>query len=124
MKKNGLSAKTIVALGAGAVALAASTYYFFGPAGKIHRKKALGWMIKIKGEVVEKLEDAGEVTEQVYHGIVDAVIGTYAGTGKIAKHELQAFATLLKSQWKSIMKAAKGTKKPAKKAVAKKVAKK
>lgn len=29
-----------MALGAGAVALATSYYYFFGPLGKMHRKRA------------------------------------------------------------------------------------
>lgn len=94
----------LVALGAGAVALAASTYYFFGPEGKIHRKKAAGWMVKMKGEIIEKLSDAEEVSEGVYHKIVDSVLATYAATGKIATPELQDFASGLKRQWKSIVK--------------------
>lgn len=104
----GMSASKVgglVALGAGAVALAASTYYFFGPEGKIHRKKAAGWMIKMKGEIIEKLADAEEVSESAYHNIVDSVLATYTATGKIAAPELKTFADGLKKQWKSILKA-------------------
>lgn len=115
MKKSNISASTIVALGAGAVALAASTYYFFGPEGKIHRKKAAGWMIKMKGEIIEKLEDAGDVTEKVYHDIVDSVLASYMTTGKITAPELHSFADDLKKQWKQILKTAQAGGKETKK---------
>lgn len=105
MKKNNkVSAKTMVALGTGAVALAASTYYFFGPSGNIHRKKAVGWMIKMKGEIIEQIQNAEEITEQVYHTIVDSVLASYVSNGKVATPELEAFANVLKGQWKNILK--------------------
>ena len=102
-KKESTSASTILALGAGAVALAASSYYFFGPKGKTNRHKAAGWMIKMKGEIIEKLEDAGEITEAAYHNIVDSVLASYATAGKIAEPELKMFADNLKGQWKNIL---------------------
>lgn len=104
MKKSTFSTKNIAALGVGAIALAISSYYFFGPLGKIHRKKANGWMIKMKGEIIEKIEEAEEVTEEIYRDIVDSVLASYVATGKIAKPELLAFANDLKSQWKHIVK--------------------
>lgn len=91
-----ISTTKLVALGTGAIALAAGTYYFFGPEGKIHRKKAGGWMIKMKGEIIEKIEQAEEVIEKVYHGIVDAVLATYITAGKIDPALLQEYATGLK----------------------------
>ncbi len=103
-KNNNLSAKTIVALGTSAVALAASSYYFFGPGGKIHRKKAVGWMVKIKGEIIEQIENAKEISEPIYHNIVDSVLATYVKSGKIAAPELAMLAKTLKGQWKSIVK--------------------
>ncbi len=103
-KNNSISAKTIVALSTGAVALAASSYYLFGPAGKIHRKKALGWMIKIKGEIIDQIENAKEISEPIYHNIVDSVLATYVAGGKIAAPELELFAKTLKGQWKNIVK--------------------
>ena len=98
MKKNNTSKTTLAILGAGAVALAASSYYFFGPEGKIHRKKALGWMIKMKGEVVEKLSEASDVSEDTYHKIVDSVLASYVGLNKVAKPELEEFADSLKNK--------------------------
>lgn len=121
-KKNNLSAKTFVALGTSAVALAASSYYFFGPAGKIHRKKAVGWMIKIKGEIIEQIENAKEISEPIYHNIVDSVLATYVKNGKIEAPELAMFAKTLKGQWKSIVKTLpkpKGVKKTDKQKVGK-----
>jgi hypothetical protein len=119
MKKNTISTSAMVAIGAGAVALATSTYYFFGPLGKIHRKTAGGWMIKMKGEIIEKIEEAGMMTEETYQNIIDTVLASYIATGKVATPELQTFADNLKGQWKHILKtlpvqtkkAAKGIKK-------------
>lgn len=127
--KKSSGAATMMALGAAAVALAASSYYLFGPEGKIHRKKAAGWMLKMKGEIIEKLEEAGEVSEAAYHTIIDAVLATYVASGKIAAPELTAFATGLKGQWKNIVKtlntkgANLGPKKPKKMSGAKMVKK-
>jgi len=120
MKKKEFSASKLMALGASAAALAASTYYFFGPAGKIHRQKAAGWMIKMKGEIVERLEEAGDVTEAAYHGIVDSVLSTYLTAGKVAPAELETFADNLKGQWKHILKSIPVPKKKAVKKTAKK----
>jgi len=123
MKKQKNSTSSIVAIGTGAIALAASTYYFFGPLGKIHRKKAAGWMIKMKGEIIEKLEEAEEVSEEIYKQIIDTVLATYVASGKVATPELQAFAEVLKGQWKNIMKNLPGKKKSKKAPAGKKKAK-
>jgi len=117
MKKNTISAPTIAVLGAGAVALAASTYYFFGPEGKIHRQRAAGWMVKMKGEIIEKISEAQEITENSYHEIVDSVLASYVQSGKVTGPELEKFAKNLKGQWKQILK--KLPKKPKKASVSK-----
>ncbi len=100
---NEISTKTLLALGAGVAAIATSSYYFFGPKGKDHRENLKGWMIKMKGEIIERIEDVKELTEPVYHEIVDSVVATYAATSKVSKEELQAFAERLKSQWRDIV---------------------
>lgn len=128
MKKNNTKSKistgTVVGIGAGIAALAAGSYYFFGPEGKKNRGKLKGWMIKMKGEIIEKMEDAGEMTEAAYHQIVDSVAEKYLGTNDGVK----AFAESLKRQWKGISKTTKSGKRKstakkttAKKAPAKKV---
>jgi hypothetical protein len=117
MKKqsNGVVGK-IVALGASVAALGAATYYFFGPEGKKHQKNFKGWMIKMKADIVEKIEDAGEVTEKVYHKIIDEVSAAYAKTGKVSKEEIALYADVLKKQWSNVV---KSTKKPIKRVVKK-----
>jgi len=124
-KNDGMSAGSVAAVGAGVVALAAASYYFFGPEGKKNRNSLKGWMIKMKGEIIEKMEDAGDLTEEVYNKIVDTVAAKYVKAGKIGEMELRMFSDMLKTQWKGITKShakSSGTKTAAKKTVAKKVA--
>ncbi len=103
----------MVAIG-GALALAATSYYLFGPEGKRHRKQAKGWMIKAKGEIIEKLEEAKEMSEPIYHSIVDSVIANYTNRNSLTKEELMEFADRIKGQWKQISKGASPKKKTAK----------
>ena len=120
-----MSAGSVAAVGAGVVALAAASYYFFGPEGKKNRNSLKGWMIKMKGEIIEKMEDAGDLTEEVYNKIVDTVAAKYVKAGKISEIELRMFSDMLKTQWKGITKThakSTGVKASAKKAVAKKAA--
>lgn len=90
-----------LAITAAAAAVAAGAYYFFGPNAKKHQKKMKGWMLKMKSEVVEKLEEAKEVSEPVYDAIVDKVAASYAQAGK-AKDEVTELAKMLKKDWKGI----------------------
>ncbi len=59
--KKSVSTGTVLALSASALALAAGAYYFFGPEGKKNRGAFKGWMIKMKGEIIEKMEQAKDV---------------------------------------------------------------
>lgn len=126
-KKKGVSMGTMVAIGASVAALGAATYYFLGPEGKKHRKDFKAWTIKMKADIVEKLADAGEVTEAVYHKIVDTVAAAYEKTGKANKEEIAAYAAMLKKQWRNIAgssKKASSKKASRKKSASKKPAKK
>ncbi len=119
-KDSGISAGKVAALGAGVAALAAASYYFFGPEGKKNRDNLKSWMIKMKGEVIEKMESAKEVSEEVYNKIVDTVANKYAKAGKISEKEIIAFAQSLKSQWKGIERTCNRKKSTAKKTTTKK----
>lgn len=121
MNKKGISAGGVVAIGAGVAALAAASYYFFGPEGKKNQKKMKGWMIKMKGDIVDKMEDAQDMTEAAYHAIVDSVSSAYQKSSKVAASDVADYVTILKKQWRGIS----GTlKKPAKKKAAPKAVKK
>ncbi len=104
VKKDSSSTGTAVVVGAGVIALAAASYFFFGPEGKKNRHNLKGWMVKMKGEVIEKIENAEHMTEAAYEKIVDAVAVKYAKAGKISEAEIRLFATMLKQQWKGIVK--------------------
>ncbi len=62
---------------AGMVALSAAavgTYYLYGHKdAKKYRSAVKGWMLKAKGEVLEELEKAKEVTETTYESAVDTI---------------------------------------------------
>lgn len=104
----------IAALGASLAGLAATAYFFFGPNGKKHQKNAKAWAIKMKGDVIEKLESAKEVTEPIYNNIIDTVANKYTKGTKATQEEINELAKDLKKHWKTIGDAVK-TKKVTKK---------
>lgn len=118
MQKNNAKAVKMAVVGASLAGLAAASYFFFGPKGKKHRQHAKSWVIKMKGEVVEKLEAAREITEPIYHEIIDTVADEYKKGKKAGQPEIDALAKDLKKHWKSMSKLATA----AKKEVAKKTA--
>lgn len=111
---NGSGAVKLAVLGASLAGLAASAYFFFGPNGKKNQKHAKSWAIKMKGEVVEKLEKAKEVSEPMYHQIIDTVAKKYAKGAKIGQAEIDELAKDLKKHWKT-MSGVAGAKKSSKK---------
>ena len=116
-KTNQVSGGQVAFMGAAVAALAAGAYFFFGPKGKAHQKHAKAWAIKMKGEVVERLENAKDVTESTYNDIVDSVANRYGKSSKVAVAEVQALAKDLKKHWKAIAASVKksGSKKKGKK---------
>ncbi|MFZ2975306.1 MAG: hypothetical protein WA055_01580 [Candidatus Moraniibacteriota bacterium] len=108
MKKKTDSSKVIklAVIGASLAGVAATAYFFFGPKGKKHREHAKSWAIKMKGDVIEKLEKAKEITEPIYLEIIDAVSKDYAKEKVATREEIGAIANDLKKHWKSISKLA------------------
>ncbi|MDP1884243.1 MAG: hypothetical protein Q8L10_02645 [Candidatus Moranbacteria bacterium] len=96
----------LAVIGASLAGLAATAYFFFGPKGKKHQKQAKAWAIKMKGEVVEKLEMAREITEPVYQEIIDMVAKEYKQGKKASQPEIDELAADLKKHWKSMSKLA------------------
>jgi hypothetical protein len=108
MQKKASNAKAVklAVIGASLAGVAATAYFFFGPKGKKHRQHAKAWAIKMKGDVVEKLEQAKEITEPIYHEIIDSVSKDYTTGKKAGKAEIDAMAKDLKKHWTSISKLA------------------
>lgn len=111
------------AIGVSLASLAAGAYFFFGPKGKKHQQHAKAWVIKMKGDIVEKLESAKDVTEPVYNAIIDTVAAQYKKKIKNGQEDIVEIVNDLKKQWKNLNKASKAkTKSPAKKKTATKKA--
>lgn len=122
-KKKELSTEQKVAAGVGltaAAVAAAGAYFLYGSekAAK-NRKTVKSWALKAKAEVLEKLEDAKEMTADEYEELIAAVAGTYAGVKGATKKDLKEFAHEMQDHWKAIEKAGKTKKKEVTKAVKK-----
>lgn len=103
-------AMELVVIGASVAAMAATAYFFLGPKGKKHQKQAKAWAIKMKGDVVEKLERARDITEPIYHEIIDSVAREYEKGKKANRTEINALAHDLKKHWKTISSSARAAK--------------
>jgi hypothetical protein len=103
--------KTVVLGLAGLTAAAIGAYYLYGSkdASK-NRAKVKGWMLKAKGEVLEQLESAQNVTESAYMSAVDKIAKKYNQLKSIEPSELEAFIVDMKKHWSGISKAKKAKK--------------
>lgn len=130
-KQDHISAKQKIGIGVGltaAAVTAAGAYFLYGSkdAAK-NRKTVKSWMLKAKAEVLERLEDAKDMSKEEYEAMVDAVAGTYEKVKSSTRAEVADFKREMKAHWKAIEQEATGVKKAAKKKVnksAKKVVKK
>jgi gas vesicle protein len=122
--KKDLSTEQKIGLGVGltaAAVAAAGAYFLYGSESAAKNRKVVkSWALKAKSEVLEKLEDAKEMTTDEYEELIAAVAGTYAGVKGASKKDLKEFTNEMQDHWKSIEKFAKPKKKVVKK-VAKKV---
>lgn len=105
-KLNKAKVVKLAVIGASLAGLAATAYFFFGPKGKKHRQHAKAWAIKMKGDVVEKLERAREITEPIYREIIDTVAKEYQKGKKASQPEIKELADDLKKHWQSMSKLA------------------
>lgn len=104
-----------VGLTAAAVA-AAGAYFLYGSKNAAkNRKKVKSWALKAKAEVLEKLEDAKEMTEEEYKELVTAVAGAYSGVKSATQGDIKEFKKEMMDHWQAIEKFAKPKQKAAKK---------
>jgi hypothetical protein len=104
MKKTtneGSGAMKFWVIGASLAGLAAA-YFFLSPKGKKNLEDAKSWAIKMKGDVIEKLEQASEVSEDIYNKIIDSVADEYEKKSKSSAEEVKSLAEDLKKHWPAI----------------------
>lgn len=106
--------KTVTAIGIGAglaaaaIGAAVGSYLLTGSRAAKTKRVLKGWMLKAKGEILEQLEKAGDVGEEMYYQTVDQVAAKYSKMAGVAQDEVDDMAAELKKQWKLV---AKGLKK-------------
>jgi hypothetical protein len=100
-----------IGLGAAAVAAAGAYFLYGSKSAAKNRKVVKSWALKAKAEVLEKLEDAQEMTQAEYDALIKSVSGAYAGAKNASKKDIIEFSKEMKDHWKSIEKAAAPLKK-------------
>ncbi len=103
-----------VGLGAAAVAAAGAFFLYGSKNAAKNRKQVKSWALKAKADVLEKLEDASEMTEKEYNDLIKSVSGAYAGAKNASKKDILEFGKEMKDHWRQIEKAAAPLKKTAK----------
>lgn len=105
MKQNKKQTKSIitpkvVGVSVATIAAGVAGVYFLRSAK--NRKKLKGWMLKMKGDALEKVENLKEVTEPVYHKVIDEVAKRYQTLKRVDQQELMQIIKELKDHWKYI----------------------
>lgn len=96
MSKN----KGLIGAGVGLAALAAAGAYFLrGDKGARAKRKVRGWALKMKGEVLEKMENMRRIDRDTYLDIVDKVAARYAGRDNVSAEELRHMTVELRNAW-------------------------
>lgn len=106
-----------VGLGIAAVsAMALGAYMLSGDKGAKNRKIVKGWMLKAKGEVLEQVEKAKEVSLDAYDAAVKTVAEKYSKMSGVTPADIKTFVNELRNSGKMIASKSKSaTKKSSKK---------
>jgi hypothetical protein len=104
-----------VAAGVGLAALAAAAagaVFLYGTdAGKKRRKDIKSWSLRMRADVMDKMEKMKDWSEEAYHEAVSAVEKKYKQMKNIDTGELAALVASLRSHWKNIKREVEGTQK-------------
>lgn len=120
--------KVAIATGVTGLLVAATlgaNFLFNTKKGKQSLKHIKSWAFKMKAEMLEKLERAKEVNQEIYNRVVDELGEKYKKVKGMTVEEVTEIVQELKSQWRNVQAEIKKTMKPAanaKKTTAKKPA--
>lgn len=93
----------ITKTGMGLAAVAAlGTYLLYGKRGAVNREKVSGWMLKMKGEVLDRVEGIKDLNKEAYYTIVDETAVRYARLERVGASELQHLTQELKGAWEHL----------------------
>lgn len=87
------------------LAAAAAAYFLYGAKdAKKRRASVRGWVLKAKGEVLEKIEGLTEVNKEKYQSIIKDTLARYAKIKHISKEEIAALEKELHAYWEHLKK--------------------
>lgn len=102
------STKSYLTWGAGIGALAAGAagaYFLYGTKeGAKRRKKIKSWAVRMKGDVMKKLENLKEVNEEIYNKVIEEVGEQYKKVKSIDPQEVADLVDEMKRYWKHVKK--------------------
>ena len=105
-KKDSSKGGWMLGAGIGAfVAGAAGAYFLYGTKeGAKRRKQVKGWAVRMKGDVMKRLERLKEVNEETYNKVIDEVASQYKKVKSIDPEDVNALVNDMKRYWKNISK--------------------
>lgn len=83
-------------------AIAAGIYFFATDKGKKRRAALRGWTVKARGEVLEKLETAGDIGWEAYEQIVEQVMKQYKKAKNVDLEAWDELRNELLEHWEAI----------------------
>lgn len=99
------TAEKVIGAGLSVAALAAiGAYFLTGKNGEKNRDTIRGWMLRMKGEVLEKVEDLKTLKKEDYYRIVDEAAARYDRLERVSSEELKRLTEDMKGAWEHISK--------------------
>ncbi|PIU19702.1 MAG: hypothetical protein COT18_06105 [Elusimicrobia bacterium CG08_land_8_20_14_0_20_59_10] len=99
MKKTG----KIIGAGIGLAAMtAAGAYFLYGEKNARNRDRVFSWALKMKGDVLEKMESMKTIDRDTYLRMVDKIAERYSKQDTIDASELRHLTVELKNAWAHI----------------------
>ena len=93
----------LVGAGGGISAIAAAgAFFLYGKRGARNRETIVGWALKVKGEVLEKMEDMQEIDREAYYRLVDRTAQRYGRIKRVGASDLKRLTEELKGAWTHI----------------------
>lgn len=100
---NNTNANTLLPFLAGVMAATAlGGYYLYGPRGEKNQEKLSRWTSRAKREILKKMEDLGDVTEEKYHSIVDEVTDRYSEMSHVGREKATQAAQTFRDTWEDM----------------------
>ena len=87
------------------VAAIAGAYYLYGSHNSTkHRKQLKSWMLRMKAEVMDKLDEVKDINEEAYNLIVSAVAEKYKQLKNVNSQDVIDLTGRMKGHWNDIKK--------------------